>query len=326
MLQQFSPSKFIFALSISLISASPANAGGRDGGGGVVFLCNEGNASNIYLADLYPLLKSGKEIVVPNPDGHVASENEALEAITESIGKVDPDLASRLKNNLQDLTFQPVASVPLLGDDDITRIPAGCTKAQLAIQYFARNVVEYNQSYFELMSGIQKALFKLHEAYVKVYRFNSSTVRRKVAREASSQSFSELFRASVTVAKDRHSAALAKALSGRAIRCSTEAPSTLFPATIRATDLGQGKTILSIETKDGGSFSASGEYLSVKYSKSQMMLSDGDDGWNVLSIQLKPERLDLGASMPATFYFLGDGGYKGDITTLECSLTSHTPH
>lgn len=303
--------KMPFILSILaatiLTNSSLGLAGGRDGGGGVVFVCTEPSGEAVYLADLYKLLKSGG-MSFSQEQSQMLSENEFLEVIAESIGKVDSETATTLKKNLRELKFTPVSFVPLLGDDDIQKIPTGCTKAQLAIQYFATNVVEYNESYFAELPPVQRALFKLHEAYVKIYRSNSSTVRGHVAREAASASFEDLLRPSRVVKRGHRSSALAQALSGRVIRCNGRSPSDFFPLTIRASDLGRGKTVIAIETKNGGSFSGSGEFLTVDYSNGQMIFKDGDDDWNELFLNVDPLHLDSKSHFSGIYQFLRDDG------------------
>lgn len=97
--------------------------------------------------------------------------------------------------------------------------------------------------------------------------------------------------AETQIMHDSGSAALAKALGGRKVICGPSAKSTqekgFFPLTVSATDLGQGKTQLSVTTSDpkvGFGFGGT-EFDATEISENWVHISCGDDGRRYLFIQ-----------------------------------------
>jgi hypothetical protein len=308
--------QFILYILLIPISSVSAWAGGRDGGGGVAFACRDGK---VYLADTYALVTSDalKHLY---SDAVTANEAEILRVIAETIAKSDPKLAARLKRNLVELKFEPVAELPLLNDDDIEQAPPDCRKTQLGIQYFASHTVQYNASEFQALSEPEKALFKLHEAYIRIFHANTHVVRDRVAREASLQLFLNLIRPSNTIMSDARSVTVATAFAGRRLECvateSSEQPilsnvNDLMPITVRVLNYGHGKTLISIETKNGQSFAVSGEFLAVEYARHGMIFQDGDDDWNQLALNLDLNDPSEWETVHGIFSLLrDDGGYQ----------------
>lgn len=195
---QFVIKSFASILILTALSskASALFQGGVHGGGGITFTCpdrspgREGTTAN-YLADTYKILIEDRQNTKLS---QVGTEQQIMQAILDNLDQVDSKLSTQIKNNLSDLKFQmQPTSLRLLGDDDIQTIPEGCKKTQLAIQDLDASIVYVDEKKFLSLSNFEKAFFKLHEAYVKYYKANISTVRDHVAQMASSDQFYSVF-------------------------------------------------------------------------------------------------------------------------------------
>lgn len=178
------PVKMIVKVTVLLMMtglSAVASAHGRDGGGGIVFVCNEGTSTEkVYLADTYAIYST---INSSNGDSDVGV---ALESLARNLLGVGTPEAKEILQNVKDLTFRGGPAMKLLGDDDIPKseIPVGCEKRQLAIQTLSSGVVDFDLRLFRALTSREQALFALHEGYVRKFRANVSEVRNRVGKEA----------------------------------------------------------------------------------------------------------------------------------------------
>jgi hypothetical protein len=181
---------FIF-VSIALILGSAVMAG-QDRGGGLVFYCRSetGNQDSVHLVDLYRLSKDVKWNAIRRFKLEV-NESQALMAILDSIKEADPILADQLMEGMAKLQYVERRYLPLIGDDDVDDTPYRCKKLQLGVQYLGRDIVEYDPDLFDRLTGIEKAFFKLHEAYIRIYQRNSLGLRDRVESVANSSALLE---------------------------------------------------------------------------------------------------------------------------------------
>jgi len=307
-----------------------ASNGGESSGGGIVFLCPDRDlGERVLLADTFKLSQSGNSNFLKEQDE--TDESSAASAILQTIGGVDSGMAATLRQNLKMLVFKPVDSLSLLGDDDIREIPEHCKKAQLAVQHFATGIVDYNQSYFSKLSSVERALFKLHEAYVKIYGSNSHEVRNKVSQQASSHLFTELLRPSTAMVKNEKLEKFSQIMANRHFKCEVSTQSevkvdkaylNLFPIKIRVTDFGQGKVLFSVTTRGDNQFSPSGDSLAVEYSQNWLLFQGGDDDWYQLHLNLDVDSSDPTSKspVPGIFNFLRDDGVIENTFPVVCEL------
>ncbi len=187
-----------------MVFSTFAHAGTWSSGGGDVFVCQEYSylgliqTERIYLADTYAYLhtKDGAHLV--HQFGNLRSD-QVLESILKTVRSQDEQMAQELTDALANFKLTPRTEVPQLNDDDIQDIPVGCEKRQLAIQGIHSGVIIYNQNYLAQLSGLERALFQLHEAYVRVTGRSSAAdlirstkeIREKVSSVSQSQTFFE---------------------------------------------------------------------------------------------------------------------------------------
>lgn len=152
---------------------------GRDGGGGVVFVCNEAGKEKVYLADTYSIRASFSN------DQKNTDFGGPLQSLIISL-QTSSAQSKEIADNLKSLKFKHSPPMALLGDDDIKNedIPRGCVKKQLAIQTLSTGEVDVDIQLYSALTRREQALFILHEGYVAKYRANTTQVRHRVAREA----------------------------------------------------------------------------------------------------------------------------------------------
>ncbi len=186
-----------FAAEVPWARPSISKRKGGDGsGGGVVFSCDRNSnlgfsgRPRYFLADSYSFFsKQSEDYFLGIQQIPIA---RAIDSLTKGIAEFDATLATNITKSLERLHFNPVGSLNLLGDDDIGELPAGCIKIQLAIQDLASGRVDYDLKKYWKLSSLEKALFRIHEAYVSIYGSNSSEVRAHVSRFAWSDIFKAL--------------------------------------------------------------------------------------------------------------------------------------
>jgi hypothetical protein len=173
-------------------SRSPASSmilasGNESSGGGDVILCGKGPlgwffSGKTFLADTFALALQG---AIPS-ESNLESEDVYLQTALATLKSRDPEVGAKIEARLKTLRFRPVQSLPELDDDNID--VAGldkmsgmyCKKRQLAIQNFVTGEVKYNDNYYHALSAPERALFKLHEAYIgERQRTGDTTLIRK---------------------------------------------------------------------------------------------------------------------------------------------------
>lgn len=168
--------------------------GGVNGGGGVGFLCR----GRVYLADSFEMIRSGElnarmtydEI----PDTYLIppSVEEVLNLFLLH-GNITRDEKLALEESLKILQFDSTCSVEITNDDNITQVPSGCQKVQIASQRNGK--VCFDQTLLSKMYPIDKGLLKIHEAYVYAYKKPNeftSRLRKKLATAIYKESFRAL--------------------------------------------------------------------------------------------------------------------------------------
>ncbi|MBI3017593.1 MAG: hypothetical protein HYY62_06345 [Deltaproteobacteria bacterium] len=197
-------SKLIGVFSFVMLFSTVAHVtwAAWDNGGGDVFVCQERaylglvSQENIYLADTYDYLhsKEGRNLV---SQFRKLSALQILEAVVKTVRFQDATLGEELFQALANLKFTERTTVPELNDDDIQNVPQGCEKKQLAIQGIRSGAVIYSRPYFNRLSEVEKALFHLHESFVRItgqatrpdLMRNTKEIREKVSSVGSSQTF-----------------------------------------------------------------------------------------------------------------------------------------
>jgi hypothetical protein len=188
-------------LSLTLIilglCTSMAYADGRDGGGGVGFLCHEHERNRVYLADTYQLVKSG---VLANFDS-VELPALFLEAAHQLSGpKADYSMADAdLTVRFSKLTWQREEPLALLGDDHIApnQIPANCKKVQLVVQDISTGVLYYNMPLVMQLSSAEYKFLELHETLISLRNqpgADTTPIRGQVASVSDSGDFPQLLK------------------------------------------------------------------------------------------------------------------------------------
>jgi len=194
----------IAALTVGLITSSMAFAEGRDGGGGVGFLCHEKGGDKVYLADTYQLVKSGKLKGYEDVDlGIVLAA--AAQTINEkqSNGADGSLLNATLAARNSALQWQKQSPLPLLGDDHIPadQVPANCEKVQLVIQDVSTRVVHYDDKLVNQLTGTEIAFLNVHETLISIRNepgADTTPIRAQVASVLDSTKFVDLVKLVIT--------------------------------------------------------------------------------------------------------------------------------
>ena len=180
--------------------------GGVNGGGGDVVLCRSGFFENIfgpprvYLADTFELAIKGLIWAERN-----FQEDVYLETVLKILIEKNPELGKRIDQRLQSLTFTAVKDLPEYDDDniDLDHIEEigrmNCTKKQLAIQNFSTGQVLYNRGLYLSLSQAERALFKVHEAFIGERQISGDTtmIRAAVQGIAEADSFAAFLASTV---------------------------------------------------------------------------------------------------------------------------------
>lgn len=151
-------SKFSLLFVASALCLPSLSFGGADGsGGGFAFQCGR----EVYLADVAELM---------NQNGLSKFKALPVEVITETIFKAvkagDPKAHDGLLKAYDANKLELVDRVEALPIS--LHVPKGCVQEQLAIQNLATGQVTTNQTLYRSMSNLERAFFKVHEAYVRI--------------------------------------------------------------------------------------------------------------------------------------------------------------
>jgi len=188
----------IFATFFNLTIAFNSLAGGVSHGGGDALICQErpvhkqsllklGDSERIertYLADTYAYLK-----------GHDSTHFIMLEGLKfeilyetfiEHLNLLNPGEGTRVDRAAETLKFDFVGHDLQELEDDNLKVPKNCYKKQLAIQDLGSSgVVQVNQLLYGKLSNLEKVLFKIHEAYIRIYNGPADTTfLRAIVRSA----------------------------------------------------------------------------------------------------------------------------------------------
>lgn len=189
-------------ITMSALITVLANAG-NEGGGGVGYLCN----NKVYLADTYEFMINNKDffennfsnmdedqivydaiskadtfnqVVAQALSANANDSSVTYQVLRQSQKYLNTNL---LKKSLAKLKFIPQASVRYVGDDNIQKIPDGCTKIPIAYQKFASSEVFYDRTYFAGLSKFERAYLKLHEILIHIEQGiqDTSPIRNAIA-------------------------------------------------------------------------------------------------------------------------------------------------
>lgn len=177
-----------------------ADEGGEHSGGGDVILCGSGVLGRLfpreaYLADTFSL--AIKDMIPNQPN---LAEEVYLDTALTTLKTQEPEIARRIGSRLASLKFIPASDVPELDDDNIDMNEVSkltskyCRKKQLAIQSLATNKVHYDRYLLNKLTPAERALFKIHEAFISErYHSGDTTLIRKqvegIARDGSFAAF-----------------------------------------------------------------------------------------------------------------------------------------
>lgn len=179
----------LLALNAAL-AAAPSQAreeGGSAGtrGGGDVLVCRKG-LRGTHLADTFGL-KAGGVLRV----GTGLSEAVLVDSYLDALRGQDAALGKLIAERLAKLEFVAVDRLKELDDDDL-QVPSGCRKRQLGVQDLATGRVEYHAGRFADLSNEERALFKIHEAFIAEKKFPgvpTTAIREAVAAIPASETF-----------------------------------------------------------------------------------------------------------------------------------------
>lgn len=141
-----------------------ARRGGDNSGGGDVLICRYGlfgGRKVVYLADTFDVRRHLNFSSIGNVEYY-------LRISLDLIFRENAEMARKLKDALDKLSFIPEDDVTELDDDFIEVNQSNCRKKQLAQQDISTAVVKYNRHLYMQLSDLEKALFRIHEAYIFV--------------------------------------------------------------------------------------------------------------------------------------------------------------
>lgn len=172
-------------LALQLSTFSTAYAGGMDGGGGDVILCEHvrledrlfsgpkvvSRYTEMGLADTFKSLSKLKSI------GSDYSQLQRQEILLLMVDELYPEIAPKIRKIVKELQFEFVGKLEELDDDNIA-LPAPieeqlrsvqCRKSQLAIQDVSKKTVRVHYKYYNELSTWEKDLLVIHEAFINLY-------------------------------------------------------------------------------------------------------------------------------------------------------------
>lgn len=175
----------------ALIQTTLSRSEGGDGsGGGDVIKCGSGFMGHffknrVFLADTFAL--TIQDLIPTLPE--IVDEEVYLKTALTTLKHHDPVVSEKIESRLKSLKFTAVESVPELDDDniDIAELKKlsdmHCEKKQLAVQNLSTGEVRYNQSLFLQLSFVERALFKIHEAYIaeRAKTGDTTLIRKSIA-------------------------------------------------------------------------------------------------------------------------------------------------
>lgn len=183
----------------ALIQTTLSRSEGGDGsGGGDVIKCGSGFMGHffktrVFLADTFTLTTQD---LIPTLF-EIVDEEVYLQTAMTTLKHHDPIVAEKIESRLKSLKFIAVESVPELNDDNINvsemekLSDMHCEKKQLAVQNLSTSEVRYNHSLFLQLSFVERALFKIHEAYIaeRAKTGDTTLIRKSIAGIAEEGSF-----------------------------------------------------------------------------------------------------------------------------------------
>jgi hypothetical protein len=186
------------AVPALLFLASHRSARGGNGevrGGGDAFVC--ASQTKAYFADTYHLVASRTIDLKGFENWDIAAARDMVASLVGVLGAPDAEV---IRDAILAMRPQPNPNLPELDDDLIKPedIPVGCEKRQLGIQYASSGVIEYQPDWYRLLSAGDKAMFFLHEGYIRAYLLrtpganDTTKVREAVAKIAASGEFKML--------------------------------------------------------------------------------------------------------------------------------------
>lgn len=188
-----------------------AGRGGQGSGGGDAVICDRSlfeSTNRVYLADTLSLMALGK--IPPQVN---AVEEIYLEQLLSILDSQDAEAGKKIRERLSSLQFEPTGDLPELDDDNINidEIVAltgrRCYKKQLAIQDLETGEVLFNSSLLEEISVAERALFKIHEAYISLKKrpghSDTTAIRKEVENIAANGTFADFLKNTI-LAKEFH--------------------------------------------------------------------------------------------------------------------------
>ncbi len=189
--------KFLLRVFLAVLGfTAVCKAGPGVSGGGDAIVCDEGTpAERVYLADTFALARSGRltSFQALDPSYTIESALRILEEDSPLMSFPHPfskdkkvSFAWMIDYSLNMLNFEPVGNVEELDDDHIDpkSLPKGCYKRQLGVQNLKKMNVKYNYLLFMKLSFAERALFKIHEAFISlrnVPSLDTTPLRKEVA-------------------------------------------------------------------------------------------------------------------------------------------------
>lgn len=174
--------RLLFVLILILPDFVAAGGGSGRDGGGIAVVCKKGPADfwkfsgKTFLADTFSMLaktSNGQKAMVIR--SNTLSEAAHIEYFLRALEKNSPFAANTIRDRLTTLKFTKLEKVPELDASKFDMkqfekinplIPKLCSPVQLAIQDRETREILVNESLYDALSNSEKALFKIHEAYV----------------------------------------------------------------------------------------------------------------------------------------------------------------
>ena len=190
----FGIAKFAILFCLFTVFLAPvAFAGGDNSGGGDAIICYEGipylTGRRVYLADTFDLVRSGKLQQLAR-----LNLEQLTEAVFDHLDTQQTGLGAAVRESRKNLKFEYVDKVPELDDDDIKISGIRCSKQQLAVQHIPSGLVRVNKNLHGELSPLEKVLFEIHEAYIRIKNDPKGTneVRPEVRGILDSSSFADV--------------------------------------------------------------------------------------------------------------------------------------